>query len=72
MMTSSRIYQRNPDGSPRLLLGFAREIDVIRLISTGMTDKEIGEKLKVSIHTAKTHRKRILKKLGLRNTAALV
>lgn len=49
-----------------------REISVIHLIVKGLTDKEIAEKLSISIHTTKTHRKRIISKLGLKNTAALV
>lgn len=49
-----------------------RETDIIRLITHGLTDKEIAENLKISIHTTKTHRKRIISKLGLKNTAALV
>jgi len=49
-----------------------REMNVIHLIAKGLTDKEIAEKLKISIHTTKTHRKRIISKLGLKNTAALV
>jgi DNA-binding CsgD family transcriptional regulator len=49
-----------------------REIEVIRLISSGLTDKEIAEEYKISIHTSKTHRKRIISKLGLKNSATLV
>ncbi len=49
-----------------------REFDIIRLISLGFTDKEISLKLNISIHTTKTHRKRIIQKLEVKNTAALV
>jgi PAS domain S-box-containing protein len=49
-----------------------REMEMIHHIAKGLTDKEIAEKLKISIHTTKTHRKRIISKLGLKNTAALV
>lgn len=49
-----------------------RELNVIQLIAKAFTDKEIADKLKISIHTTKTHRKRIISKLGLKNTAALV
>jgi len=49
-----------------------RELDVIRLITLGNTDNEIALDLNISSHTAKTHRKRIISKLGLKNTAALV
>ena len=50
----------------------SREMEMIHFISKGLTDKEIADKLKISIHTTKTHRKRIISKLGLKNTAALV
>lgn len=49
-----------------------REFDIIRFISRGFTDKEISKKLNISIHTTKTHRKNILNKLSLKNTALLV
>lgn len=49
-----------------------RELSVIKLITSGFTDKEIADNLHISIHTTKTHRKRIISKLGLKNTAALV
>jgi DNA-binding CsgD family transcriptional regulator len=48
------------------------EIEIINLIARGMTDKEIAEEYKISIHTTKTHRKRIISKLGLKNSAMLV
>jgi two-component system, NarL family, response regulator NreC len=49
-----------------------RETEIIAYIGNCFTDKEIAEKLKLSINTTKTHRKRIIKKLGLKNTASLV
>jgi DNA-binding CsgD family transcriptional regulator len=49
-----------------------REFDIIRLITCGLTDKEISSKLSISIHTTKTHRKRIIQKLQVKNTASLV
>jgi DNA-binding NarL/FixJ family response regulator len=52
----------------------ARETEIIRLIAAGMTNKEIAEKLYLSIHTIKTHRKNIIKKLGFtfKNAADLM
>lgn len=41
-----------------------RETEIIQLISTGLSNKEIAEKLFLSFHTIKTHRKNIIKKLG--------
>jgi DNA-binding NarL/FixJ family response regulator len=51
-----------------------RETEIIQLISAGMANKEIAEKLFLSIHTVKTHRKNIIKKLGFtfKNAADLV
>lgn len=49
-----------------------REIDIIRFISEGMTNEEIAHKLFISTHTVKTHRKNIMKKLGINNVAKLV
>lgn len=45
------------------LLSF-RETEIVHLIADGMANKEIAEKLFLSIHTVKTHRKNIIKKLG--------
>ena len=49
------------DGAP--LLSY-RETEIVQLIADGMANKEIAEKLYLSIHTIKTHRKNIIKKLG--------
>jgi DNA-binding CsgD family transcriptional regulator len=49
-----------------------REKEIIKGIVAGLTDKEIGFALNISPNTAKTHRKNILQKLSLNNTADLV
>lgn len=49
-----------------------REIEVIRLMSDGLTSMDIAEKLYLSEHTVKTHRKNILRKLGLNNSSQVV
>jgi DNA-binding CsgD family transcriptional regulator len=49
-----------------------RQIMVLKHISKGKTDKEIAENLCISIHTAKTYRKKILHKLGFKNTGTLI
>lgn len=50
----------------------AREIEVITLIAEGLTNVEISEKLFLSRHTVNTHRKNIMAKLGVKNTAGIV
>lgn len=49
-----------------------REKEVLRLIAKGLSTIEIAEQLFVSTHTVDTHRKNLLGKLGLKNTAGLV
>jgi DNA-binding NarL/FixJ family response regulator len=51
-----------------------RETEIINLIVAGKTNKEIAEKLFLSIHTIRTHRKNIIKKLGFtfKNAAELI
>lgn len=49
-----------------------REKEIIHYIAEGLTNNEIGEKLFISNRTVDTHRKNILNKLQLKNTAALI
>jgi DNA-binding NarL/FixJ family response regulator len=42
----------------------SRERDVLRLVAAGKTDREIAAALSVSPHTASTHVRNILAKLG--------
>lgn len=50
----------------------SREIDIANLIVNGFTNQEIADKLCLSVRTVETHRKNILAKLELKNTASLV
>jgi DNA-binding NarL/FixJ family response regulator len=49
-----------------------REIDVVQLIKEGLSSKEIAIRLDITLKTVEVHRYNILKKLNLKNTAALV
>jgi DNA-binding NarL/FixJ family response regulator len=49
-----------------------REMEVIRHIAEGYSNQEIADKLFLSVHTITTHRKNIMGKLGINNTAGLV
>jgi len=49
-----------------------REREVLRLIASGKTNREIAEELCISLKTVETHRTRIMQKLDLHNTADLV
>jgi DNA-binding NarL/FixJ family response regulator len=45
----------------------AREIDILRLVATGSTNREIAGRLFLSEGTVKNHISRILGRLGLRD-----
>ena len=49
-----------------------REMEIITLIAEGYSNKEVADKLFLSTHTVTTHRKNIMNKLGVNNTAGLV
>ena len=49
-----------------------REIEVIVHISEGLTSKEIANRLYISEHTVKTHRKNIFRKLDIRDSDGLI
>lgn len=49
-----------------------RELEIIKLIAEGNTNVQIAERLFLSSHTVNTHRKNIMGKLGVNNTAAIV
>jgi len=49
-----------------------RENEIITLIAEGLTNVQIAEQLFLSTHTINTHRKNIMSKLGVKNTAGIV
>jgi DNA-binding NarL/FixJ family response regulator len=49
-----------------------REREVMQLIAEGLSSKEVAARLDLGVSTVDTHRKRIMEKLALRNTADLV
>lgn len=48
-----------------------REITIVRMVSMGLTNREIAEKLFLSAHTVMTHRKNISSKLGIKSVSGL-
>lgn len=48
-----------------------RERAVLAMVAQGYTNKEIAEKLFISAHTVITHRKNIVKKLGIKTVSGL-
>ena len=48
-----------------------RECDVLILVAKGMANKEIADRLNISIHTVISHRKNITHKTGIKSVAGL-
>lgn len=48
-----------------------REVDVLKLLATGNANKEIADKLNISINTVITHRKNISQKTGIKSLSGL-
>ncbi len=48
-----------------------RETDVLVALVKGMTNKEISDKLFISVHTVITHRKNIIRKTGIKSVSGL-
>lgn len=50
----------------------ARELDVLKCLAQGCSDKKIAEQLFISLRTVETHKKNIREKLQINSTAELV
>jgi DNA-binding NarL/FixJ family response regulator len=69
-----RIIQANAHhlgNVPTILLSF-QEKELLKTIASGSTTKQIATELKMSESTTETYRVRLMKKLGVSNTAALL
>ena len=49
-----------------------REIEIVKFIKEGYSSREIADNLHISVRTVEVHRRNILKKLKLKNTASLI
>ena len=65
-----RVAKGSDDKSPLDSLSM-RELQVLRRLAMGQTNREIARSYHISIKTVDTYRARLLKKLGLRNNAEL-
>jgi FixJ family two-component response regulator len=49
-----------------------REFEVLRLVIAGLLNKQIAAKLGITLRTTKTHRARVMQKMGVNSVAELV
>lgn len=83
---SERVYKKNGQVAPQLkdsdtqLEDFSndlycltkREREILKLICDGKLTREIADELFISLHTIETHRRNILSKMEVKNTAHMV
>ena len=74
-MADERVY---PDSAPNVMLGNInsseltdRELEVLRIITTGASNTAVAEELGISEHTVKTHVRSMLTKTGFANRTEL-
>ena len=63
---------RQQDGKPAGSRTTPRELEIIRLLAEGKSNKEIAPLLGITVRTVETHRAKIMLKLGLHSLAELI
>lgn len=76
-MQQDYIAQLEPDDSvsdykTKLIVVSTREVEVLQLISQGLTVKEIANILFLSTHTIISHKKNLVEKFDARNSIDLI
>src|SRR5262249_9664219 len=66
----ARSPRPGPEGSAAVLT--SRELEVLRHLAGGQSNKEIGAMLQISARTVETHRARLMRKLDLHSMNQLV
>lgn len=60
------------DDRARLRKLSTRQLEVLQLLSSGRSTRNIAERLNLSVKTVETHRAQVMKRLGIRELAGLV
>jgi PAS domain S-box-containing protein len=73
-LTDRRSMRRDPGrrSAARALRMTDRELEIVQLIADGLGNREIAQRLQLSLETVKTHVRRVLGKLGARNRSHAV
>ena len=71
-VTQIESHQQVSDYTTTLIVVSTREIEVLQLISQGLTVKEIANELYLSTHTIISHKKNLIEKFEARNSIDLI
>ncbi len=69
-LTDQKIGTKEKENKMKALS--AREVEVLTLFAEGMSNRQIAEKLFISVRTVETHKNNIMKKINLKTTVDLV
>ena len=75
-LARSAVHQRQHgeavESRARLAKLTPRELEVLRLVIAGLLNKQIAAELRITLRTTKTHRARVMQKMGVVSVAELV
>jgi len=66
---SRRPATRRPSHSPSLT---PRQKEILRHVASGLTNREIADRLDISVRTVEVHRFNLMRRLDVRNVAQLL
>jgi len=61
-----------PDAGSSFSALTAREREIVQMLAEGKSNKEIGDRLSISVKTVETHRANVMRKLGINSIVELV
>lgn len=64
-----RPQKRKPTAGPSLT---PRQLEILRCVAQGLTNRETAHRLKISVRTVEVHRFNLMRRLGVRNVAQLL
>lgn len=67
-----RVYRTVTFHTQPVIQFSAREIEVLRLVAEGLSSQEIADRLFITYNTVSTHRKKMMKKAGVKKALELV
>ncbi len=74
-MISKKMFKKDDPYEDRFIKKYnltKRELEILRLITLALSNKQIAKELFISDQTVSVHRKNIMRKLGVSNTAGLI
>lgn len=63
---------KDDSGEPKSIKFTVRESEILKLFAEGLSNSEIAENLCISVRTVESHKNRVMRKVGARNTIELL